>query len=149
MKRLKTISIISLFCCFTTILTNAQNIDERLWATWNLETVELTVQGTTQKYSWTVLRANKNLLPRNMFTALYFFDDQVGINSSETEFVSVENLCMKGSFSTNNGELIITLCEEQPRKFTYTIENDVLKLMYTVGITQLNLSFKLTLKNVR
>ena len=148
--QLKIAVIAVLFSLFVTGWTSAQQIDERLWGTWLLDTVELTAQrGATQQHSLTSLFADKSNLPRNMFTQLYFFDDQIGVCSTETEFVRGEEVSMKGSFTTNDGELIITIRGEQSRQFVYSIEDDLLKISYTDGDTQFYLIYKLWLKNVR
>ena len=131
---------------FSTTFVGAQEIDKRLWGVWDLDSVELTINRVTQKYPLPVLMADKSRLPRNMFTQLYFFSDQIGVNSTETEFVPVENVTLKGSFTTNNGSLVITLRGEPPLIFTYSIEGNRLDIRYTVGEIQFYLIFKLTSK---
>jgi hypothetical protein len=121
----------------------AQHSHKQLWGTWVLDTIGVTKQGVSEKHSLTDLLADKENLPRNMFTMLYFFDNQVGVGSTETEFVPAENLSLKGSFTTDNGKLIVTMQEEQPRVFTYAIENEVLKIWYTQEDTQFYLIYKL------
>jgi hypothetical protein len=108
----------------------------------------MTKQGITKKYSLNDLFADKKNLPRNMFTTLYFFDNQIGVHSTETEFVAPENVSLKGSFTTNNQQLIVTMREEQPRTFTYKIENEYLKIWYVQDDTQFYLIYKLTSKHL-
>ena len=122
----------------------AQTNPEDLWGTWDLETVEITKSGVTETHSLTGLLADKENLPRNMFTLLYFFNNQIGVNNTESEFVSGENLNLKGAFTANDGILTITINNEQPRTFSYIIENDLLKIWYTQDDeTQLYLVYKL------
>jgi len=123
---------------------HAQTNPEDLWGTWELETVAITKQGVTEIHLLTDLLTDKENLPRNMFTRLYFFNDQVGVNNTESEFVSGENLNFKGSFTADDGILIITINNEQPRIFTYIIENDLLQIWYMQDDdTQLYLVYKL------
>ncbi len=124
-----------------TVNNETAMVDHRLWGTWNLDIVELTKNGVTKKYSLDVLLADKNNLPRNMFTSLYFFDDQIGVHSTETEFGFDVNL--KGSFTANDGILTVTMREEQSRSFMYVIENEMLRIWHTKGDTQFNLIYKL------
>ena len=148
-KQLKIAVITVIFSLFVTGWTSAQQIDERLWGIWLLDTVELTAQrGATQRHSLASLFADKSKLPRNMFTQLYFFDDQIGVCNTETEFARGEDVSMKGSFTANDGELMVTIQGEQSRTFLYSIEDDLLKISYTEGDTQFYLIYKLWLKNV-
>ena len=121
---------------------NAATVDERLWATWGLETVEITTGGVSNSYALEVLLADREKLPRNLFVSLYFFDDQVGACSSEEDFAYKFNINVKGSFSTSNGQLTVTLYERQPRTFAYTFEDGYLKIRYTQGETQYDLIYK-------
>ena len=148
MKKIKPFVWVMLFSCFTMSGIKAQSIDERLWGTWKLSTIVLTVQGITQEYTMEALLANKSKLPRNMFTGLLFFEDQVGVNSTETEFVPTEELSLKGTFTTDNGKLVISLRGKQPRSFAYEFENSFLRIRYTQGDTQFYLVYKLILKPV-
>ena len=149
MKQKKTVIWIILLSSFSLSWIKAQSIDERLWGTWKLSTVEITVQGVTQESTMEALFADKSKLPRNMFTGLLFIENQVGINSTETEFVSMEELSLKGTFTTDNGELVITLRGKQPRSYAYEVGNSLLKIRYTQGDTQFYLVFKLTLQHVQ
>ena len=148
-KELKIAAGAVLFFLFVTRWASAQQIDQNLWGTWELNTVELTKQGVVaQKSSLTDLFANKNNLPRNMFTQLYFFDDQIGVNSTETEFVSAENLSLKGNYTANDGTLIVTMYGEPSRIFTYALSNERLEIWYTEEGTQFYLVYKLIVKYV-
>ena len=128
------------------ILNNlhAQNSYEQLWGTWDLDTIEMTRQGVTEIHSLESLYADKENLPRNMFTQFYFFSNQIGGHNTESELVPSEDLNQKGYFSTDDGKLIITMGDEQPRIFTYIIKNDFLKIWYTQDDTQFYLVYKLS-----
>jgi len=122
-------------------------VDERLRGTWTLETAELTAGGVTQKQTLETLFDDVNKLPRDLLTALYFFDNRVGVNSTETEFVS--NVSLKGSFFTTNNELLtINLYGEEARVFTYVVENECLKIWYERSQVQFYLIYKLEIKNI-
>jgi len=139
--RLLSVLLLSLF-----VLNNiqAQTNPKDLWGVWELETVKITRHGVTEIYSLTDLLADKENLPRNMFTRLYFFTNRVGVQNTESEFVSDDNLNYKGSFTADDGILIITIYDEQPRIFTYIIENDLLQIWYMQDDdTQLYLVYKL------
>ncbi|MCL2097819.1 MAG: hypothetical protein FWH23_03560 [Bacteroidales bacterium] len=131
---------ILLLCCFTTGKASAQHSDERLEGLWELKTITITVDDVSQTYSVEELLADKSRLPRNMFTSLYFFDDQIGVNSTETEFVP--EVSLKGTFTANEGTLIVTMREEQSRTFNYTFENELLKIEYTQASRQFYLIYK-------
>ncbi|MDR1729038.1 MAG: hypothetical protein LBR52_00020 [Prevotellaceae bacterium] len=124
-----------------TVTNETAMVDHRLWGTWDLDTVELTRNGVTKKYALDVLLADKNNLPRNMFTQLYFFANQIGVSNTEEEFIAGESLNLKGSFTVDNGNLIVTMQEEHSRVFTYTIENKFLKIWFTRGDTQFYLIY--------
>lgn len=121
-------------------------VDQRLFGVWSLETVKITTAKDAKTYTLEALFADKSKLPRNLFTMLYFVGDEIGIHSTETEFVSADNVSLKGSFTTNNGEMIVTMQGEQARTFTYTIENERLEIWYTKDDTQYYLMYKLTAK---
>lgn len=138
-----------LLFCLTTSRAEAQQADERLWATWNLESIEITVGKTTQSYTLEELLSDKKKLPRNLFTSLYFYENEIGVSNTESEFVSDDDMVsLKGRFITNNGTLIVTMYGEEPRVFTYTIEDDVLNIRYTAAERQFYLTYKLIAKNV-
>ena len=147
-KQLKKAMITVIFSFFVMSWVNAQQIDNNLWGIWKLSMVELTKGGVTRTCTYEDLLADKNNLPRNMFTSLYFFGDKVGVGSTETEFVPSENLNFKGTFTTNNGQLIVTIKGEQPRTFAYEVDNSLLKIRYTEGDVQFYLIFKLSLKHI-
>jgi len=126
--------------------SQAQNNHERLWGVWSLDSVELTNNGNTEKYSMETLFANQELLPRNIFTRLYFFADQIGISTTEEIFLPDENHNQKGSFTIEGNKLFITLRGEQPRKFTYLIEDEFLKTWHRQDDTEFNLVYKLLFK---
>jgi len=151
MKNLLHKKLITLFTVVLVLFTannlQAQNTHEPLWGVWSLEIVEISKQGVSETHSYEALLADKENLPRNMFTSLYFFDDNIGINTTESEFVSGENLNQKGLFGIENGNLIITLFNEQPRIFSYVIENECLKLWYKQDETEFYLVYTLTIKN--
>ena len=146
---MKVIILIKILAVFTAAWVNAQQVDERLWGTWKLETVEITANGFTKQYSLEDLLVDKSRLPRNLLLSLYFFNDQVGACTSETEFSYEMETNIKGSFTTNNGELTTTIYGEQPRTFTYTIEDDLLKIRYSQANTQFDVNYKLIAKNIR
>jgi len=151
MIKMKKILHNSLIRAFSVLLSlfigcnlQAQTNPEDLWGTWELETVEITKSGITETHSFESLLADKENLPRNMFTRLYFFDDKIGVNTTESEFVSGENLSLKGVFTADDGMLTITMNNEQPRIFSYIIENELLKIGYSQDDeTQLYLVYKL------
>ena len=143
MKQLKIAVITVLFSLFVTGWVNAQQIDKRLWGTWNLDEIELKKSGTTRQYTLDALLADKGNLPRNMFTWLYFFNDQIGVHSTETEFRRAEDLNLKGRFTTNNGQLIVTMRGEISRSFDYEIEDNLLRIRYTDEVYQFFLVYKL------
>jgi len=151
MIKMKKILQNSLIRAFSVLLSlfmvnnlQAQTNPEDLWGTWDLETVEITRQGVSETHYLESLLADKENLPRNMFTQFYFFSDQVGVSSTEEIFVSGGNLNLKGSFTADDGILIISIYDEQPRTFTYIIENDMLQIWYTQeDDTQLYLVYKL------
>ena len=142
-KQLKIAVITVMFSLFVVSWVNAQQIDNRLWGTWSLDTIELTKDGVPRQYTLETLLADKSNLPRNMFTWLYFFGDQIGVHSTETEFVPAVDVSLKGNFTTNDGLLIVTMYEESPRTFTYEIEDDLLIIKYTEGDVQFYLVYKL------
>jgi len=146
-KKLKTLFTV-LLVLFTANNLQAQTDPTQLWGYWDLETVELTKHGVTEKYSIETLLLDLENLPRNMFTQFYFFSDQIGVSSTEEIFLPGETHNHKGSFTTEGGKLLITLRGEQPRIFTYLIEDDLLKIEYTQEDVQFHLVYKLTLKNV-
>ena len=122
---------------------HAQTNPEDLWGIWDLEIVEITRYGESEIHTLESLYADKENLPRNMFTQLFFFDDQVGTKSTEELFASERNLNHKGSFSINDGILSINIDTEQPRFFTYIIEDELLKIDYTQEDTHFYLVYKL------
>jgi len=121
---------------------NNVTVDERLWATWGLETVEITTDNSSKTYTLADLLADKNLLSENLFLSLYFFEHRLGATSSQKEFVYEFDINVKGSFSTDNGHLTITLYEQPPLTFVYAIENDRLNIHYTQGNRQYHLIYK-------
>jgi len=141
-KKLKTLFTV-LLVLFTTTNLQAQTEHRHLWGTWELETIEITKQGVPEIHYLESLLADKENLPRNMFTQLYFFNDQVGVSSTEEIFVSGGNLNVKGSYTADDGVLIITMNNELPRMFTYIIENELLKIWYTQDNIELHLVYKL------
>ena len=146
MKYLGTVTLIIMYACLTAGTVSAQTVDERLWGRWDLDSVVLTSNRIAQKYNLPVLLADKSKLPRNMLTSLYFFEDQIGVNTTETEFVPAENVSMKGSFTTDNGKLTITMQDRTTRAFTYTVDDRTLKIWYVEGIIEFYLIYKLTFK---
>ena len=116
----------------------AQTSPEHLWGAWEIESIEINKPGLTEIHSLESLLEDKENLPRNLFTRLYFFDDQVGVNYIE----EAENLNQKGTFSVEDGKLLITMRNEQTRVFTYTIEGDLLKIGYAQDDTQFYLVYK-------
>ena len=148
-KQLKIAVLTVVFSSFMPNWANAQQIDNRLWGTWRLSMVEITTDGVTRACTSEALLADKSNLPRNLFTGLYFFDEKVGVNSTETEFVPSDRVRLKGTFTANNGTLIITLRGEEPREFSYEVGNELLNIRYTEGDTQFYLIYKLSLKNVQ
>lgn len=145
-KNWRTLTIVMIFACLCTGRLHAQNVDQRLWGIWDLETVEITSNNVTQQYPFADLLTNKETLPRNMFTSLAFFANEVAVNRTDIYFIPAHEVNMKGSFSTNNGQLTITIRTEEPRTFDYTIESETLKLKYTELNMQYQLFFKLTSK---
>ena len=126
---------------------NAATVDERLWATWGLETVEITTGGVTKEYSLETLLANANIIPSNLFTLFIFFGNEVeaGISHAHAEFAAEKEsrlTALKGTFTTENGQLTITLREKQPRTFGYSIENNRLKISFNHSGAQFNLIYK-------
>ena len=126
--------------------SQAQSSHEQLWGVWSLDSVELTKNGNTEKYSIETLLANQELLPRNIFTRLYFFSDQIGISTTEEIFLPDESHNLKGSFTIEGDILYITLQGEQPRKFTYLLGDEFLKTWYRQDDKEFYLVFKLLFK---
>ena len=137
--RLFSVLLLSLFVNNLQAQTNLEHV----WGYWDLDTVEITKQGVTEKHTLKSLLADKENLPKDMFTRLFLFDDQVGTNSTEEEFLSAEHLNQKGSFTVEDGKLLITMANEQARIFTYIRENDLLRIWYTREDTQFYLVYKL------
>ena len=148
MRYLVTITLIIVYACLTRGSVSAQTTDERLWGVWDLDSIELTINSVTQRYTLPVLLANRSILPRNMLTQLYFFKDQIGVNSTETEFVSAENVSLKGSFTANDGKLNVTMRDGNARTFNYSIENEFLKIRYSESPIEFYLIYRLTAKLV-
>jgi len=126
----------------TTAQLFAQNNYQHIWGNWDLDTIEITKQGVTEIYSIETLLADKENIPRNMFTRLFFFDDQIGISSTEEIIAQGQPINQKGSFTIENEKLIVTMNNEQSRTFTYSVENDFLKIEYTRGSTEFKLIYK-------
>jgi len=143
--RLFSVILLSLFISNS---LQAQTNSEDLWGTWSLDTIEITKNGVSTKHSIETLLKDRANLPRHLFTQLYFFDNQIGVHSTESEFGSTESQSFKGSYTTDNGKLIVTMREGQPRTFAYILENEILKIWYTRGDTQFYLVYKLIYKNV-
>ena len=141
-KQMKIAVITVMFSLFVVGWVNAQQIDNRLWGAWSLDTIELKKDGVPRQYTLETLLADKSNLPRNMFTRLYFIEDQIGVHTTEAEFVSMTNVSLKGNFTTDDGLLIVTMYGEQSRIFTYAIDSELLKIRYTEGDTQLYLIYK-------
>ena len=138
--RLFSVILLSLFMSNN---LQAQSKNQHIWGIWDLDTIEITKQGVTEKYSIESLLADKVNIPRNMFTRLFFFDDQIGISSTEEIFAQGEYINQKGSFTIEDGKLIVTIGNEQTRTFKYTVENEFLKIEYTRGNTEFKLIYKL------
>jgi len=138
---------IAVLSCLATVFASGQDIDKRLWGTWQLDSVGMTVNRVEQKYKLSTLLADRKLTPRNMFTALYFFGNQVGVNSTES-FFATPLPSLKGTFTTNNGLLTVTLRDSQPRTFTYSVEDKRLKIWYTLENIQFYLLYRLTHETV-
>ena len=143
MRYLGTIALIIVYACLTRGSVSAQTTDERLLGLWDLDSIELTVNRAVQKYSLPALLANRSILPRNMLTSLYFFDDQVGVNNTEMLFDPGSAMSLKGSFVANNGELTITFNDRISRSFRYEFENERLRIRYSLGGTDFYLIYKL------
>ena len=135
--------ILTCLLLLTGIIAQAGTLDERLWGTWGLETATVTTGSDVKAYTVESLLADRDKLPKNLFLSLLFFNDQMGACSSEEALVYEFDMNVKGSFSTDNGQLTVTLREKQPRTFAYVIENDKLKVRYTQGNTQYDLIYKL------
>ena len=145
MKQLKLFTFIIIFSCITTITVRAQGTDERLWDMWVLEAVEITnVNRSVQKHSFDALLANKNLLPVNMFSFIVFSEDrvEVDIRYAEMEFTSEIEQSLKGTFATDNDQLVITLRGKQPRTYTYLFENENLIIRFSFSSMQFSLVYK-------
>jgi len=142
MEQLKTLILAMLLLCITTAGASAQEVDERLWATWELKTVEITAGNLTTTYSLAQLRADMDKMPRNIFTSISFFDGgQVRVQNSETEFGS-EKASLGGVFTVKDGKLLVTMWgDEEPLTFDYTIENNMLKLRYPQNERPLSLTY--------
>jgi len=142
-KRLLTVVLMLLFIGIITGKANAQHIDENLWGSWQIETIAITIDGVSKTYSIEELLTDKNRLPRNMFTSLYFHENGIGVNNTETEFDSDDNMVsLKGTFTAGNGEMVVTMYGEQSRTFSYTIENNLLKIHYAQANRQFDLTYK-------
>jgi len=148
MKKRQKFLWIMAFACLTTVFAKGQDFDKSLWGAWKLDSVELTTNRITQKYALSVLYANKSLLPRNMFTLISFNRDELYVNTTETEFVPSVDVCFKGTFTTKDGKIFITMRDNQTREFTYSVENETLKIRYEEGSVQFYLIFKLAHKYV-
>ncbi|MCL2098721.1 MAG: hypothetical protein FWH23_08210 [Bacteroidales bacterium] len=125
---------------------NSTTVDERLWAIWSLETVEITADGTTKQYSLETLLANTSILPRNMFTTLDFFGNEIeaDISYAHTEFAAeAESLltAVKGTFTASNGQLTLSLREKEPRTLAYSIENNLLRISFSYEDRKFNLIY--------
>ena len=149
MKTLKKFFIIAAFACLAPVFAEAQEIDERLLGVWQLDSVELTVNHVSQKFALSTLLEDKSKLPRNMFTMLYIFDERIGVHSTETEFVPPENVSFKGSLTTENGTMVISMDEEEERTFTYNVEDERLEIRYTSEDTEFFLVYKLAFQYVK
>ena len=121
----------------------AQTSKEDLQGTWSLDMAEITKQWVTEKHTLESLYADKENLPRNMFIRLYFFDGYMSVDTTESEFLPGEKVNSKGTFIIDDGKLIVTMRNEQPRIFTYSIEDEFLKVWYTQEDTEFYLVYKL------
>ena len=144
--KFKKILIIVALVCSATVFAEAQETDKQLWGTWQLDSVQLTINFVSQKYALPALYLDKSKLPRNLFTSLYFDGDDIGVSTTETEFLPAEQVCFKGSFATNSGKILITMRDEQKREFSYSLEKDVLRIGYFEGTIQFALVYKLIAK---
>ncbi|MDR0296340.1 MAG: hypothetical protein LBH91_09260 [Prevotellaceae bacterium] len=143
-KLLVHIAIAILCITETKAQDNTQPVDKGLWATWELETITISTQDLTRSHSLEELLAKKSKLPRNMFTSLYFFENEIGVNSTGAESVSDSNMIsLKGTYTAGNGELVVNIYGEQSRTFNYAIENDILKISYSHAEGQFYLLYKL------
>ena len=120
-----------------------QTNPRQLWGTWELEKIEITKQGVTETHSLENLLADLRNLPRDMFTRLYFIDNQIEIKTTEEMFLPEEHLNQKGSFTTEGDKLFINLLREEPRIYSYFIADDLLKIEYAQKETHYYLTYKL------
>ena len=129
-KQLKIVAGAVLFSLFVTSWASAQQIDQNLWGTWKLTRVEITADEVTKQYSLEEFLLDRYMLPKNRFIALGFDKDTVGVYTSINEMEFPPNAKVEGLFTTNNGELTLTIQNFPSCVFAYTVENKLLKISY-------------------
>jgi len=132
----------------------SQTVDENLWGTWELQSGTQTSSGNNQTRNTVEIQPQAMLkqktgLPEDLFLLLYFFDNNIGVCSTNgpIEFLNIND---KGTFYTEGNQLVVTLNRKEPvtYPFTYSVKDDELTLHYNVsgtgeGTFERNLIFKL------
>jgi len=151
-KLIKSLLLVMFLGCIQNSFS--QTVDENLWGTWELQSGTQTSSGNNQTRSTTeiqpqALLKQKTGLPEDLFLLLYFFDNNIGICSTNgsIEFLNIND---KGTFYTEGDQLAVTLNRTEPvtYQFTYSVKDDELTLHYnTLGTGEValerNLIFKL------
>jgi len=119
---------------------NSTTVDERLLGIWNLERVEITADGYTKEYSREDFNLDEYMLPANKITTLDFSRNQLTVNvgKADTEFTSG----LQGSFSTDKGQLTLSIGGQAPRAFVYTIDKGLLRISFSREDMQFDLIYK-------
>jgi len=142
MKR-KIITLINTLLLLTLFsATHAQQVDNQLWGTWEMQSAKQTTfqngenRGTTNLQKTDLMKENARV-PQDLFLRLCFFDNNVGACVAGKESSRYLNINEKGTFTTSGNSLTVALTkvlagkEEQViHKLEYSIRGDELTINY-------------------
>jgi hypothetical protein len=128
--RTKIIALLSIICLTTAYNTKAQNIDQRLWGTWELQNVGLTtvrngISLPSISLSAETIWKNLSVLPGELELPLvvYCFDNNVGLCITGAQYAEYGNINEKGTFSTADNKLTLNMIRnEKPLTFSFPYE---------------------------
>jgi hypothetical protein len=126
----------------------AQEVDRRLWGSWDLQSLSLTTLINGQQIGqpltfpietiWRYLSNEtfQNVIPIEIPLTVYCFDNNVGLCTTGASYAKYGNINEKGTFSTTGNRLALTMNRNgSPLVFNFTYEiTDGDKLI--LGVTQ-------------
>jgi hypothetical protein len=140
--------LVSLFCLTTSL--SAQDVDPRLRGEWTLESVEFKIGNNTQRLQIEALLNNpaiKTLVGSfidDRYFSILFYENEIGLDLKNP--TNNFDRPLKGTYSAANDKLTLSLYDQTPRTFNYSVNGENLSIIHVQGSSQLSLIFKLTFR---